>query len=592
MIQSAVVIDRSAPRRAAALSAAWLAVLASSASACNVSALCVTNTLGSGPGSLSQAVADANANAGLDTIEFSIDAGTDAGCTGTPKICTIKPSASLTINSPVFIDGYSQSGASKNTLAIGENANLRIEIDGTGLNPVINLQGFPGVGASGSTISGLIISNVGLNGICVSCSFGVNTSEVTITGNYLGTDRSGTTVTAGGTAISSETSTGLVIGGPLPGDRNVIATTSTAIEFNQSSNGVVQGNYIGVDATGTAALSAFYGISLIQGASGNQIGGSAPGAGNVIAGASFAGIRIQGSGSGNNIVEGNFIGTDATGTVALGGAYGIIIGSADGGNRIGGSGAGEGNVVSGNGNDGINVTEAPVGLLIQGNKIGTDVSGKLPIPNAWCGVHLSLQNLGTSGTIGGGTADAANVIAFNGTNGVGMDSIGSSAWSIVGNSIHSNGSLGISLNGRCNDGSSSPYHNDDGDGDSGPNGLQNYPVITTATISNAGTHAAVSGTLNSLVNAQFHLEFFANAKCDGSNPDAIDGSHHGEGEAFLGSADIATSGHDGGFGILDLGVPLHRHVITATATAPDGSTSEFSGCSSQDTIFTDGVEGD
>jgi CSLREA domain-containing protein len=523
----------------------------------------------------------------VDTIGFSIP-GTDTGCTGTPKVCTIKPASNLPqIMEPVFINGYSQPGSSANTLAIGDDAVLAIELDATniGSSPVLDLYGGGG-GASGSTVRGLIINHFSSVGICISCAFGINTANVIVRGNFLGTDRTGTAVAAGGTAISATTSAGAIIGGTAPGDRNVIATNGEAINFNQSSSGLVRGNYIGVNAAGTAALSAFYGVHLIQGSDGNQIGGSAPGAGNVFAGHIAGAIRMDGS---DNVVQGNFIGTDATGTAGLGNGYGVGV-SGTTGNKIGGTGAGEGNLISGNGGDGIVVIDAPTGVLIQGNKIGTDVSGKLPIPNAGCGVDIFGAGFNPNGTIGGDTAAAANLIAFNVTNGVGFTAQ-NTGWAIRGNSIHSNGSLGISLNGRCNDLSSSPLPNDDGDADTGANNRQNYPVITTVTISDGGTMAHVSGTLNSLADMAFHVEFFANAGCDNSNPGS-GGTHYGEGKIFLGSIDVATTGSNASFGILDLAVPKDRHVITATATDPSSNTSEFSACSSEDTIFSDGFDDD
>jgi titin len=550
----------------------------------------VTNTLDSGAGSLRQAITDANNHAGADTIEFSIDTTTDPGCTGSPKVCTIKPASALPqITSPVDINGYSftQAGAAANTLAVGDNAQLRIEVDASDLggNTVFDLYGGGG-GASGSTVRGLIISHINGIGICISCAYGIDTANVAVKGNFLGTDRTGTATSAGGTPIAANTSSGAMIGGPDPGDRNVIASSNDAINFNTSSNGIIQGNYIGVNAVGTAALSAFYGVHLVQGSNGNQIGGSAPGAANVFGGHIAGAIRMDGS---DNVVQGNFIGTDATGTVGLGNGYGIGV-SGTTGNKIGGTAAGEGNLISGNGGDGIIVVDAPTGVVIQGNRIGTDVSGKLPIPNAGCGIDIDGAGFNPNGTIGGDTAAAANLIAFNVTNGVGF-TVANTGWAILGNSIHSNGSLGISLNGRCNDLSSSPLPNDDGDPDTGSNNRQNYPIITTVTISDGGTMAHLSGTLNSLAATAFHLEFFANAGCDNSNPGS-GGSHYGEGKVFLGTVDVATTGNDASFGVLDFAVPKDRHVITATATDPGHNTSEFSVCSTEDTIFSDGVDGD
>jgi titin len=94
----------------------------------------------------------------------------------------------------------------------------------------------------------------------------------------------------------------------------------------------------------------------------------------------------------------------------------------------------------------------------------------------------------------------------------------------------------------------------------------------------------VSGSLNSEANKTYRLEFFANAGCDPSG--------HGEGKVFIGFTTVMTNPNDVAFGPLDFSVSADRHVITATATDPDGNTSEFSVCGSQDTIFSDGLDGD
>ena len=124
--------------------------------------------------------------------------------------------------------------------------------------------------------------------------------------------------------------------------------------------------------------------------------------------------------------------------------------------------------------------------------------------------------------IGGTAAGAGNRIAFNGEQGVFIG--GGTGWRILGNSIDSNTSLGISLSGGA------PTPNDPGDGDTGANNLQNYPVLTGVSISASKTMAAISGTLNNTANATFRVEFFANAGCDDSG--------NGEGRKFIGFARV------------------------------------------------------
>jgi hypothetical protein len=97
------------------------------------------------------------------------------------------------------------------------------------------------------------------------------------------------------------------------------------------------------------------------------------------------------------------------------------------------------------------------------------------------------------------------------------------------------------------------------------------------------TTVHVSGSLNSEANKTYRLEFFANAGCDKSG--------HGQGKIFVDSINVTTNPNDIAFGPLALTTPIDRHVITATATDPNGNTSEFSDCSTDDTIFSDSLEG-
>ena len=328
----------------------------------------VTNTNDSGAGSLRQAILDANANPGLDTIAFDIPGS---------GVHTITPASTLpAITDPVVIDGYTQPGSSPNTLAVGDDAVLRIEIDASvGLDPVFNLHGPVGGDSSGSTIRGLVIDHISSNGINVGNGFENGSNGDVIEGNFLGTDPTGSTSSATGTPIACESSTGATIGGTDPSARNVIATTSVAIYLNICSNGVVQGNYIGLNASGDTALPTLEGIQLIQGAESNMIGGTGPGAGNVFGGfvSDAIGIGLSAGPGDDTVIQGNFIGTDATGTKALASAFtGIHLGSGVG-TLIGGGAPGAGNVIHG-GQFGIYLSGGS-GWTIQGNSIGVGADG-------------------------------------------------------------------------------------------------------------------------------------------------------------------------------------------------------------------------
>ena len=193
----------------------------------------------------------------------------------------------------------------------------------------------------------------------------------------------------------------------------------------------------------------------------------------------------------------------------------------------------------------------------------------MPLGNGLCGISVSSS---TAGTIGGASAEQGNIIAFSGTNGVSIGSA-TTGWAILGNSIHDNTRLGITLGGRCNDQTAVPTINDHCDTDTGSNDLQNYPVITSASF--GGGMVTLSGTLDSVPNTGFRIEFFSNTEGDPSG--------FGQGKTFLGSTIVTTNGScSASFGPLSFPVPPSQLFVTATATILDVSgnpieTSEFSG---------------
>ncbi|MCI0682029.1 MAG: LamG domain-containing protein, partial [Gemmataceae bacterium] len=403
-----------------------------------------------------------------------------------------------------------------------------------------------------------VISGNNWSGIGIS---GAGTTGNQILGNYIGTDFTGTQALAnslGGIGISGGAANN-IIGGITGGTRNVISgNTGIGVNISGSSavNNVVQGNYIGTNATGTAALpnSGLAGVQITGGASNNTIGGSAAGAGNVISGNATLNVIISG-GSGNS-VRGNFIGTDAAGTAALlNGSDGIrVTGSAAATSIIG-------NVISGNRFDGIDVRNNSSGTVIQGNTIGMNAAGTAPIANGTAttvGHGINFEGA-TGSTVGGVALGQGNLIAGNLGDGVFVFT-GSTNNSIRGNSIHNNSGLGIDLNP---DGVTA---NDAGDADTGANGLQNHPVLTGAL---PGATSRVGGSLHSTPNTQFTLDFYASA--------AADPSGYGEGQRYLASITVITDGSGNAtFAVALPAATIAGEVLTVTATDPLGNTSEFS----------------
>jgi autotransporter-associated beta strand protein len=265
-----------------------------------------------------------------------------------------------------------------------------------------------------------------------------------------------------------------------------------------------------------------------------------------------AGIRIH---QADDVrIEGNFIGTDISGTNAMGNRYGVYLDDCSG-TTIGGASDAARNVISGN-QDGV-VIHGGGHNTLQGNSVGTDVSGTTALANQDTGVYLyySLNN-----TIGGTAEGPGNTIAFNGARAIHVDS-GADYTTIRGNAIFSNGDLGIDL---------SPLDatpNDAGDADTGVNNLQNYPVVDAAFTD--GSSAVVHGTLDSTPNMSFSIDLYANSVADASG--------YGEGEVYLGSETVVTDAAGKASFRVSLGLPIAAgQFITATATSPDGNTSEFS----------------
>ena len=421
----------------------------------------VTNSSDNGPGSLRNAIDLANINGGADTIDF-------ASGLGTINVGSITGLPLPDITEAVTIDSGAQ----------------RVELNGT---------------AAGIFANGLSILAPG--------------------------------VIVRGLAINRFASEGILV---------------------DAANCIIQNNFIGTDPTGTIARPNG-GDGVFVSSSGNMIGGTGSADRNLISGNTGIGIEITGD---TNTILGNFIGTDVTGTIARpnAGAGVFVFGN---GNLIGGTGSADRNLISGNTGNGIEITGN--NNTIQGNFIGTNVSGSAPLGNSGSGVRTGTNN----NLIGGTSAGAGNTIAFNSASGV--DIADGNNNGVLGNSIFSNAGLGIDLN---NDGAITP--NDPCDPDTGANGLQNFPILNSAT--RVGANTAITGTLDSTGTTAFRIEFFSSPACDPSG--------NGEGQTFIGSTVINPPSVGCSYVInvtLPVSVPA-GNVITATATDPSNNTSEFSPC--------------
>ncbi len=247
----------------------------------------------------------------------------------------------------------------------------------------------------------------------------------------------------------------------------------------------------------------------------------------------------------------NRVGTNSAGTAALGnGRSGIF---------FGGEGrAVTGNLISGNREHGLFLfREGTAPNRVQGNRIGTDITGTAAIGNVGNGVHAS----GGPNTIGGTDSSQGNVIAFNGGAGVALPADFGLFAAILSNSIFSNVGLGIDL------GDDGVTPNDVCDGDTGPNDLQNFPVISG--VDGSASSTTIQGQLNSTPSTAYLLQFFASA--------AADPSGFGEGANLLGSTMVTTdSACNASFSVTLPVAVAAGHFVTATATDPLMRTSEFS----------------
>jgi hypothetical protein len=513
----------------------------------------VTTTGDSGTGSLRKAITDANNHGGFNTIDFNIPGS---------GVHTMQPLSGLpSITGSVLLDGTSQPGYAGTPL---------IELDGSmaGTNGVTGLY----VASNGSTIKGFVINRFSGTGIIIIGSDNV------IQSNYIGTDPTGTVAEGNlqaGVSIFGGGQSNLVgtngDGVNDSAERNIISANQgdgVDISGTNTNLNVVAGNYIGTDPTGTVAEGNLgNGISIFAGSQANLVGTSGDGVNdsaerNIISANQFSGVSIAGLNTNANIVAGNYIGTNAAGTAALGNASsGVAIYGEAQSNRIGSSAsdadpAGEANLISGNAFSGVLIAGTPTNLnVVTGNLIGTDATGAAALGNSGQGVAL----FGGASSNDIGAPGLGNTIAFNKQPGVTVQDPTTTANSIRGNSIYGNGGLGIDLNW---DGVTL---NDAGDGDDGPNRLQNYPTLISAT---PGTTTAVSGTLNSLAGTTFSLDFYASA--------APDPTLFGQGQRYLGSSTVTTdAGGNAHFSVTLAAASSAGEWISATATDPSGNTSEF-----------------
>ncbi|HEV2805777.1 MAG TPA: hypothetical protein VGW57_12705 [Chthoniobacterales bacterium] len=472
----------------------------------------VTNNNNSGPGSLYQAITDANATPGADRILFNIPGA------GVQKI-DVSQKLLPTLTESLLIDGYSQPGTKPNSLAAGDNAVILIQIDG-------------GAGSAGDNNNGLVLSGA--------------------SSDYL------------------------VRGLCLTGFGKRFRATGVAITADAVHSAVVGGNFIGVLADGETAAGNLIGVGHVtqlggtDPASRNVISGNTVGFAGDAAPAS--GANIYGA-----VVQGNYIGTNASGTKAVPNQEGIGLESLLVATRspcngtegtdidlsktvIGGTAPGAPNLISGN-DTAISLGRGdlcqakPVvafdvrvnGLKIQGNSIGVQSDGAAALGNQ----TAILIAAGADNAIGGLEDRAGNIIAFNGVGIIVAKAKTNTHNKILSNALYAN-HLSIDLGG---DGATP---NDPGDGDDGPNNYQNYPVIQSAQVANGSV--TITGTLNSTASSQFTLQYFAESLAK---------------QTYLGATTVTTDANGNAQFSASFPNSDPNASFNMTATSQAGDTSEF-----------------
>ncbi len=511
-----------------------------------------TDTVNGDPGSLRLAI-------------INLDKSTDATNTiqfnipGT-GVQTIALKANLpTITVPVTINGYTQPGSAANTLAVGDNAIQLIELNGAGISGTgVGLN----ISAGNSTVEGLVINRFSGNGIELR-SKGNNT----IIGNFIGTNATGTAALPnGGSGISILDPTSDTIGGALASNRNIISGNTTngiSIDQNDSkasspgssapSFNIIQGNYIGTDTSGTAALgNGSNGVS-INNSQGNQI------LGNIIS-ANGTGIQMGGKSSTGNTIQGNFIGTDATGSMPLGNNVGIDVGNGARSNVIGVTA-----IFPTSGSAAVNqATAASQRNVISGNKgdgIAFVDGADATIQNQVYGNYIGTKVDGINGL--GNGADGILLLASNQV--IGDTTTG------AGNTIAFNGGAGVDVSSGSGNAilSNSIFANHTGIVlGTGANNGQAAPTLSS--IVSVSGNTLIRGTFTSSPNTTVILQFYGNP--------SLDPAGLAEGQTLLGTITATTnSSGTGSFAtVLPISFPFGQHVTATATTFTTNNTSTFS----------------
>lgn len=574
-----------------------------SASSCSttVTTIADTGNAANDSGSLRDAIECANSDPDKDTIRFNIPG---AG----PHTIAISGSPLPTITDDgVSIDGITQPGASCGTSMSSSGAisgrNLKIHVDGSAL---VGLPNGLSVGAmSNITIKGLSVGGFNGNGLSFTDSKSVN-----LNCNHIGINTNGLTIRQNGeNGVLLSDVDGATLGDGTTAGINVIGANYLSGVLLQGTvdNVIIDRNFVGIGADGSTPLGngrGYYGAGISFADDTSRVVSDGEIIRNNVIANNGAEIRGFYGTVDNVLVEGNFIGTDATGLLDRNDQwYGIIAEQHDGwiirNNVISG-------MENGSGLEFYDMTNT----TIQGNKIGVGSDGTTPLGNGFWGIRLEG---GAGHIVGGLAADEGNLIAYNSaettggyagilvqkganariigntirhnrSSGIEVFDNDSKAW-MSQNTIFANDGLGIDLGQGNNLNRKGVTVNDTNDSDPSthPNGLQNFPVLSSAL--QTATNVDLSGTLNSLPNTTFDIELYDNQVCNANSSGSAESAAYGEGEDYITTLSVTTDASgDANFTTIIPYSSLSGGTLTATAInreashAEEGNTSEFSAC--------------
>ncbi len=474
------------------------------------------------------------------------------GISGT-GVKTITPTIGYSeIFYPINVNGYTQTGGAENTndFNLGLNTAIKVKVDG------INTLGTFAFHCGNNTLKGLSLVNGNIDFLYEE-GYSKSKDNNTIQGCFIGMSTNG--VSPSDAALHFNNQDLNSIGGITNATRNLIGG---GIIFEKSDSNSVFGNYFGTTLTGVSSSGTIsHGIQILDSSSYNFVGGTNVMEPNLISGGN-RGVMIQGMGATGNEVVNNLIGSTIDGVTPLGNQNaGILLSNGTSSNII------SGNVIMANSVDEAGIwMDSTFNNTIKSNYIGTSANEVAVAGNGNAGTYsagIFLMNESANNMIGGVNSEDGNVIANN-VFGILLESNTGFGNSFKSNIFYDNTEMAIDI-----DADYTPSGLDVLDVDSGPNGTQNYPIITSSYVTSS--QISIIGTFNSKANTAYTIQYYSNVSCNQSG--------NGEGKMLIGTQIITTN--SSGNATINISfsavIPVGSS-ITCLATDNLNSTSEFSEC--------------